>query len=109
MAEDSNRREEGVAAVRYDAIESLRAMGIRFDCERLLRRAGLTWREAEIATLVLRSLKPRDIATRLGIARHTVSVHIKRIYDKMRVHSRSALILKVIGLLAEKAERRRAL
>jgi DNA-binding CsgD family transcriptional regulator len=61
----------------------------------------LTAREAEVARCLAEGLSNRDIATRLGISRHTVRHHAERIFDKLDVHSRKALALKLFGLVPQ--------
>ena len=54
-------------------------------------KTGLTKREAEIADLVARGLPNRAIAEHLMIARPTVAVHLRSIYRKWSVRSRTQL------------------
>ena len=51
----------------------------------------LTVREKEVATLVAEGLSNREIASRLGISKHTVEVHLKNIFRKLGWTNRSAL------------------
>ena len=53
--------------------------------------APLTPREREVAVLVAEGLADRDIAERLHISHHTVSLYVRRIYRKLDVGSRVAL------------------
>jgi predicted ATPase/class 3 adenylate cyclase/DNA-binding CsgD family transcriptional regulator len=53
--------------------------------------AGLTKRELEIATLVGRGLRNREIATRLFIATRTVDAHVEHIRTKLDFHSRAQI------------------
>lgn len=50
----------------------------------------LTRREKEVLQLVAAGLSNAEIASRLIISQHTVSTHLRTIYDKLGVHSRSA-------------------
>ena len=52
---------------------------------------ALTEREREIAEAVGRGLQNKEIAAELNISRHTVSSHLRRIFRKLRVHSRAAV------------------
>jgi DNA-binding CsgD family transcriptional regulator len=52
---------------------------------------GLSPREAEIATLVATGQRNRDVAAALFLSEKTVESHLARIYDKLGVHSRTAL------------------
>lgn len=98
--------DESVAA--YDAVANLARMGITLNCEEILSSTTLTPREIEIATLIMRGFNNRQISTRLTITTSTLRTHIKRIYRKMGSHSKSNLMLRVIGLLADKVGRERA-
>jgi predicted ATPase/class 3 adenylate cyclase/DNA-binding CsgD family transcriptional regulator len=53
--------------------------------------AGLTKREREIAALVGRGLRNREIATRLYIALRTVDAHVEHIRNKLDFHSRAQI------------------
>jgi DNA-binding NarL/FixJ family response regulator len=66
----------------------------------ILRRAGglreiaghLTSREIEVALLICRGLRNREIAERLGISQHTVKAHLSRTYRKLQLDGRLALL-----------------
>jgi two-component system nitrate/nitrite response regulator NarL len=69
--------------------------GIFGDSERLFqpRRSSLTPREHEIAGLVEKGLRNRDIARSLGIQTGTVKIHLKHIFEKTGVRGRYGLAL----------------
>ncbi len=52
--------------------------------------AGLTDREVEVLRLVTQGLTYAQIAERLIISSHTVNAHLRTIYGKLGVNSRSA-------------------
>lgn len=54
--------------------------------------ASLTPREREIAYLVAEGLSNKRIAARLGISSDTVSTHLRRIFAKLGVTTRSAMV-----------------
>ncbi|MFC8293935.1 AAA family ATPase [Streptomyces sp. NPDC057242] len=54
--------------------------------------AELTLRERQVAELAGEGLKTRDIAARLLVSPRTVDVHLTRIYSKLGVHTRAALV-----------------
>jgi len=66
-----------------------------------LARYRLTPREAEVAALVLRGHSNRRIADSLVLAEYTVEDHLKRIFDKLGVRSRSSLASKILGFREE--------
>ncbi len=65
-----------------------------------LRRAsdeyGLTPREREILDLLVDGPTMQGIADLLDVSYHTVDAHIRRIYDKLHVHSRSGAVAKAL-------------
>jgi DNA-binding NarL/FixJ family response regulator len=54
--------------------------------------AGLTEREVAVLKLVATGYRYAEIAERLFISQHTVVAHIKNIYQKLAVNSRSAAV-----------------
>lgn len=57
------------------------------------RRSQLTPREQEVADLVEKGLRNRDIARNLGIQTGTVKIHLKHIFEKTGVRGRYGLAL----------------
>ena len=57
---------------------------------------SLTGREVEILRLVTEGLSYQAIGERLGISRHTVNAHLRRIYGKLGVTSRSAATRRAV-------------
>jgi DNA-binding CsgD family transcriptional regulator len=62
---------------------------------RMCRALGLSPREEEITRLVLAAHNEDMIAAALVISIHTVHAHMERIYRKLRVHSRTELVIKI--------------
>ena len=56
---------------------------------------NLTAREHEIARLVARGYPNKTIAAVLEISPWTVATHIRRMYNKLDVHSRAALVTEL--------------
>jgi DNA-binding NarL/FixJ family response regulator len=69
--------------------------GIFGDAETVMqpRRSHLTAREHQVAELVERGLRNRDIARTLGIQTGTVKIHLKHIFEKTGVRGRYGLAL----------------
>ena len=66
----------------------------------------LTDREIELLRALADGLTYADVADRMGISRHTVHSHAKKIYDKLHAHGRTQAIrtAKLSGLLDPPAE-----
>lgn len=61
--------------------------------------ALLTDRELQIATLVALGNCNKQIASHLGISEWTISTHLRRIFAKLGVDSRAAMIYRCVPLL----------
>jgi DNA-binding CsgD family transcriptional regulator len=59
--------------------------------------ASLSPREREIARMVAKGLADKTIAAVLDISRYTVSTHLRRMYSKLGVASRAALVARVMA------------
>ncbi len=59
-------------------------------------RAGLSPRERQTLDLLLEGLADKEIAERLGISPHTVNQYIKSIFRRFGVHSRTALLARLL-------------
>jgi DNA-binding NarL/FixJ family response regulator len=57
---------------------------------------NLTDREKEILRLMLDGLTKQNIADELTVSYHTIDTHIKNIYAKLQVHSRSGAVAKAL-------------
>ena len=55
----------------------------------------LTAREREVLELVVNGLSNKEIAERLSVTLAAVRFHLKHIYQKLHVHSRTEAVLKV--------------
>jgi len=56
---------------------------------------GLTDREKEILKLMVSGFTKKKIAEQLHVSYHTVNTHLKNIYTKLQVHTRSGAVSKV--------------
>jgi DNA-binding NarL/FixJ family response regulator len=61
-----------------------------------LNTARLTPRETDILWGIAKGFSYTDIAGRLGLSRHTVPSHIKNIYRKLEVNSRSEAVFEAV-------------
>lgn len=66
------------------------------------RRAGndaaleaLSARERQIAALIAAGLSDANVAARLSLSEETIGAHLRRIYKKLDVHSRVALVARL--------------
>lgn len=59
---------------------------------KLIHESTLTTREKQIVSLIHAGLDDREIAKMLIISLHTVKTHLKKIHEKLGVHSRMQLI-----------------
>jgi DNA-binding CsgD family transcriptional regulator len=57
----------------------------------------LTRRECEVVLAVLDDQSDSDIAQELGISANTVHSHIRRVYGKLGVSSRTQLVARVLA------------
>jgi len=55
-------------------------------------------REVEILELVAKGLSVREIGALLGVSPHTVGTHVKNIYRKLSVHSRTEAVFEARGM-----------
>jgi DNA-binding NarL/FixJ family response regulator len=60
---------------------------------------GLSRREAEVLDLLARGFLYKEIADSLKISLPTVSTYVRRIYEKLHVHSRAQAVAHYNGLL----------
>jgi DNA-binding NarL/FixJ family response regulator len=57
----------------------------------------LTPQEQEILKLIVQGHYYKTAAHKLGITTHTVSFHLRKIYDKLQVHTKSEAVAKAIS------------
>lgn len=57
---------------------------------------GLTDREREVLQHLVRGLTMRQVADELGVSFHTVNNHVRNIYRKLQVSSRSGAVAKAL-------------
>ena len=70
----------------------------RADCDGPIGWAEpLTPRETQIARLVAQGLGNKEVAAALSISEWTVSTHLRRIFVKVGVDTRAAMVLRCFG------------
>jgi DNA-binding NarL/FixJ family response regulator len=57
---------------------------------------NLTSREKDILRRMVEGLTKKAIAEQLNVSCHTIDSHVKKIYHKLQVHSRSRAVVKVL-------------
>jgi DNA-binding NarL/FixJ family response regulator len=57
---------------------------------------GLTEREVKILELMTQGLLKKEIADQLSVSYHTVDTHLRNIYTKLHVHSRTGAVAKAL-------------
>ena len=57
---------------------------------------GLTRREKELLKLLVEDIPLKQVADRLSVSIHTVNMHLRNIYSKLRVQSRSGAVAKAL-------------
>lgn len=67
-------------------------------------RAILSGRELQIATLVAMGCPNKQIANKLHISEWTVATHLRRIFAKLRVESRAAMIYQCATLIRNQCD-----
>ena len=82
-------REDGQLAV------TLRSATARETLDLLCRVYALSARERDVVELVVAGLETRAIAARLFISAHTVQDHLKSVFEKVGIHSRRELLVKL--------------
>lgn len=60
--------------------------------------AELSKRENEVVALLAQGYLYKEIADAMGIAHHTVNTYIRRIYEKLHVHSRAQAVALVANI-----------
>ena len=59
--------------------------------------AGLSTREREVLTYIVKGFSYAEIARLLALSTHTVATHVRRIYGKLEVHSRGEAVYEALA------------
>ena len=91
------------------------ALSVQYDTVSLLvsskwwpSELPLSPRECEICRLVASGLTNKEIGAVLEISEWTVSTHLRRVFSKLEVRSKVAMVAHILDVVAA-AERRRSL
>lgn len=68
----------------------------RADGARQASGCALTVRELEVLRLIARGLSNREVASELFIAENTVKNHVRKILEKLRLHSRTQAVMYAV-------------
>jgi DNA-binding NarL/FixJ family response regulator len=66
--------------------------------EKPVDESGLSPRESEVLALIAKGFSFAEIARLLTISQHTVTTHVKKIYQKLAVHSRGEAVYEASKL-----------
>ncbi len=61
------------------------------------QESSLSPREQEVLELIVKGFSNQDVADELGISRHTATSHVRSIYRKLEVKSRSAAVYEALS------------
>jgi len=87
-----------VVSLRCALSAGLAALGSGLPTTRELRISyGLRGREPQVALLAAEGLSNADIASRLRLSAHTVRHYLERVMDRLGLHSRKALALRLMA------------
>jgi DNA-binding CsgD family transcriptional regulator len=108
LASDRSTRQEicrfevgGMSLAVFEEKDELSQKGLK-TFEDLTNR--LTGRELEIAVLVAQGFATKNIAYRLQISEWTVATYLRRIFAKLDVYSRAAMVYRCASLIDRAAE-----
>lgn len=59
---------------------------------------GLSARESEVLSYIAKGFSFAEIARLLGLSPHTVTTHVKKIYQKLAVHSRGEAVYEAVKM-----------
>lgn len=87
--------------IQQDKVIEDRHLQAKTDLDETRKTYSITDRELTVIQQVARGFNAQEIAGQMGISTHTVATHVKRIYKKLHVHSRSEAVYEatMLGLL----------
>ena len=63
---------------------------------KLAERLGLSPRQREVARLICRGCGNKEIACRLGISPDTVRMHLRGLFERLQVHERVGVVVRLV-------------
>jgi DNA-binding NarL/FixJ family response regulator len=97
-----NSKEESAKITVDTAQAAINKIASETSCE-IAQRSILSPREQEVLSLIARGFSYSEIARLQDLSMHTVQTHIKRLYAKLSVHSKSEAVFEAsrMGLLTD--------
>ena len=92
---------DGGAPMTSSVARRVLEMFAQTSAERKNNYFNLTEREVEILSLLSKGLSYKMIADAGGISFHTVNTHLKKIYEKLQVHSAAEAVSKVFSPVSQ--------
>jgi len=65
---------------------------------------GLSAREEEILMLLTKGFSNKEIAGQLSLSVETICTHLKRVYEKMHVHSRTEAVIRYLASVSNRID-----
>jgi DNA-binding CsgD family transcriptional regulator len=87
----------GLEAFAERTRRELLAAGVHVHAPTAERRDDLTPQERQIAGLARDGLSNQEIGARLFLSQHTVAYHLRKVFDKLGIHSRRELVAALPG------------
>jgi DNA-binding CsgD family transcriptional regulator len=81
----------GLEAFAERSRRELLATGVHVQPQTMETRVDMTAQERQIALLARDGLSNREIGARLFLSQHTVAYHLRKVFDKLGIHSRREL------------------
>jgi DNA-binding NarL/FixJ family response regulator len=87
--------------IQHEKVMENHNLQAKADLDETRKACSITDRELTVIQQVARGFTAQEIAGQMGISTHTVATHVKRIYKKLHVHSRSEAVYEatMLGLL----------
>lgn len=85
---------ESIAPIKLPAYQSI-AESVQNQCHNAAKSFGLSKREEEILSLLIRGRNIQTIADEIILSQNTVKTHVNHIYQKLDVHTREELIITI--------------